>query len=70
MSRPPPLLDNGSALQVAKRPERQSMYHWLRDHVDRNLIVVSHVPGHLNPADIFTKPLGTVKFCEMLDLHG
>jgi hypothetical protein len=65
MSRPSPLLlDNKSAIQVAKHPEHQSImrhvhraYHWLRDHVNHNLIAVSHVPGDLNPADIFTKPL-------------
>jgi len=81
MSRPSPLLlDNKSAIQVARHPEHQSTmkhvhraYHWIRDHVDHNLIVVSHVPGDLNLADIFTKPLGKIKFVrfrEMLGLHG
>ena len=81
MTRPSPLLvDNQSALQVAKHPEHQSTmkhvhqaYHWIRDHVDRGLISVSHVPGNLNPADIFTKPLGRLKFLHfrsMLGLHS
>jgi len=73
------LIDNKSAIQVAKHPEHQSTmkhvhraYHWIRDHVEQNLISVSHVPGNDNPADIFTKPLGRVKFTkfrEMLGLH-
>ena len=81
MTRPSPLLvDNQSALQVAKHPEHQSTmkhvhraYHWIRDHVDRGLISVSHVPGDQNPADIFTKLLGRLKFlhfCSMLGLRS
>ena len=78
MSRPSPmLLDNRSALQVAKHPEHQSTmkhvhraYHWIRDHIDRGLISVSHVPGDLNPADIFTKPLGKFKFTRFRDMLG
>ncbi len=81
MSRPSPLLvDNLSAIQVAKHPEHQSTmkhvhraYHWIRDHIDRKLISVSHIPGDLNPTDIFTKPLGQLKFLrfrDMLGLHG
>ena len=75
----PLLLDNKSAIQVAKHPEHQSTmkhvhraYHWICDHVNRGLITVSHVPGDENPADIFTKPLGRLKFLcfrDMLGLH-
>jgi hypothetical protein len=74
------LLANRSALQVAKHPENQSTmkhvhraYHWLRNHVDRNLIVVSHVPGHLSAVHIFAKSLSMVKlicFCDMLGLRS
>ena len=81
MSRPSPLLLNSrSAIQVAKHPEHQSTmkhvhraYHWIRDHIDKKLICVSHIPGDLNPADIFTKPLGRLKFlrfCKMLGLSS
>jgi len=73
------LIDNKSVIQVAKHLEHQSTmkhvhraYHWIQDHVEWNLILVSHVPGNKNPADIFTKPLGRVKFTkfrEMLGLH-
>lgn len=79
-SRPSPLLvDNKSAIQVAKHPEHQSTmkhvhraYHWIRELVDWQQITVSHVPGDENPADIFTKPLRRLKFTKfraMLGLH-
>jgi len=63
------LVNNKSAIQVAKHPEHQSTmkhvhraYHWIRDQVMYKQITVSHVPGDENPADIFTKPLGRLKF--------
>ena len=70
VSCPSPLLvDNKSAIQVVKHPKHQStmkhvhhMYHWIRDLVDQRQIAVSHIPGNKNPADIFTKPLGKLKF--------
>ena len=73
------LMDNASAIQVAKHPEHLSTmkhvhraYHWIRSCVEGGDIVVSHVPGSENPADIFTKPLGRLKFAKfrcMLGLH-
>lgn len=77
-SRPSPVLvDNVSAIQVAKHPEHQSTmkhvhraYHWIRDHIERGLISISHVPGVDNPADIFTKPLGRVKFYKFREMLG
>ena len=78
MSWPSPLLvDNMSAIQVAKHPEHQSTmkrvhraYHWICEQVERRTIAVSHVPGDENPADIFTKPLKFTKFRAMLGLHA
>ena len=78
MSRPSPLLvDNKSAIQVAKHPEHQSTmkhvhraYHWIRDQVEQRQISVSHVPGDENPADIFTKPLGRLKFTKFRAMLG
>ena len=78
MSRPSPMMvDNASAIQVAKHPEHQSTmkhvhraYHWIRDHVEQGDIVIKHVPGVDNPADIFTKPLGRVKFCKFREMLG
>ena len=56
----PVLVGNQSADPSGKGPEHQSTmkhvhraYHWIRDHVERKDIAVSHVPGHENPADIF-----------------
>ena len=76
----PLLVDNKSAIQVLKHPEHQSTmkhvhraYHWIREQVEQQTITVCHVPGDENPADIFTKPLGRVKFVkfqEMLGLQG
>jgi len=73
------LIDNKSAIQVAKHLEHQSTmkhvhraYHWIWDHIEQNLISVLHMPGNKNLADIFTKLLGRVKFMkfrEMLGLH-
>ena len=78
MSRPSPMLvDNASAIQVAKHPEHQSTmkhvhraYHWIRDHVKQKNILVTHVPGVDNLADIFMKPLGRVKFSRFRDMLG
>ena len=65
----PLLVDNKSAIQVLKHPKHQSTmkhvhcaYHWICEQVDQQAIAVSHVPGDENPADIFTKPLGRIKF--------
>jgi len=70
ISHPSPILvDNTSTIQVAKHLEHQSTmkhvhcaYHWIRDHIERGDISVTHVPGSENPANIFTKPLGRIKF--------
>jgi len=78
ISCPSPLLvDNKSAIQVAKHPEHQSTmkhvhhaYHWIRDLVDWKQIAVSHIPGNENPADIFMKPLGRLKFMKFWDMLG
>ena len=75
---PSPLfVDNKSAIQVLKHPEHQSTmkhvhraYHWIREQVEQQMIAVHHVPGDENPADIFTKPLGRVKFTKFRDMLG
>ena len=45
-------------------------YHWIREQVERRTIAVSHVPGDENPADIFTKPLGRIKFAKFRAMLG
>ena len=73
-------MDNKSAIQVLKHPEHQSTmkhvhhaYHWIHKQVEQQMITVCHVPGDENPADIFTKLLGCIKFVKfqnMLRLQG
>ena len=63
------LVDNKLAIQVLKHPEHQSTmkhvhhtYHWICKQVKQQTIMVCHVPGDENPADIFMKLLGHIKF--------
>jgi hypothetical protein len=70
-------LDSNSALQVAKNPEHQSTmkhvnrnYHWIRERVAEGDIKLVHVPGTENVADIFTKPLGPIKFDKFRSMLG
>ncbi|CCA67899.1 hypothetical protein PIIN_01770 [Serendipita indica DSM 11827] len=70
ISIPSPLyLDSASAIQVVKNPEHQTTmkhvhraYNWIREHVENKELRVQHVPTSENVADIFTKPLGRIKF--------
>jgi hypothetical protein len=78
ISRPSPLyIDSNSALLVAKNPEHQSTmkhvnrsFHWIREKVANNEIKVIHIPGVDNMADIFTKPLGRLKFSRFRTMLG
>lgn len=78
MSAPSPLYtDSASAIQVVKNPEHittmkhvHRAFHWIRERAEAKDIVVSHVPGVDNVADIFTKPLGKVKFSMFRDMLG
>jgi len=70
-------VDNNSAVLIAKNPEHQSTmkhvnrsYHWIREKVADGEIKVQHVAGTDNPADIFTKPLGHVKFARFREMLG
>ncbi|CCA73545.1 hypothetical protein PIIN_07498 [Serendipita indica DSM 11827] len=70
-------VDNASAIQVAKNPEHQSTmkhvhrsFNWIRERVANNEIRVAHVPGAVNVADIFTKPLGRIKFEQFVKMLG
>ncbi|CAG7855048.1 SubName: Full=Uncharacterized protein {ECO:0000313/EMBL:CCA72510.1} [Serendipita indica DSM 11827] len=71
----PLYLDSASAIQVVKNPEHQTTmkhvhraYNWIREHVENKELRVQHVPTSENVADIFTKPLGRIKF-EYLRAH-
>jgi hypothetical protein len=74
----PLLIDNQSALSVAKNPEHHGRmkqldlrYYWLRDEVEKKVISVSYCPTGKMPADLLTKALSLVKVkdcCRMLGL--
>jgi hypothetical protein len=51
-------------------------YHFMRDHSQKEDIMINHVSTHKQLADIFTKPLDEERFCELkseltiLDSHS
>jgi hypothetical protein len=68
---------NISAIQVAWNPEHQStmehvyrVYHWIRDQVEQKQIAVLHVSEGENPAGVFTKLLGKLKFTKFRSMLG
>jgi len=72
----PLLCDNESAIKISQNPVQHSRtkhieirYHFLRDHVLKEDIVISHVKTEDQLADIFTKPLDERRFsalrCEL-----
>jgi hypothetical protein len=63
------LCDNAAAIKVvenggiSKRSKHIDIrYHFFLDNIDEGNIVVSHISGEENFADIFTKPVGKVVF--------
>ena len=44
--------------------------YWLRELMDRKVLLLSHVPGTLNPSDCFTKCLPTQKFLFYRNMLG
>ena len=68
----PLLCDNESAIKIANNPVQHSRtkhidirHHFLRDHVAKGDIELSHVRTEKQLADIFTKPLDERRFCEL-----
>jgi hypothetical protein len=77
------LLDNQSAVQVAKNPEHHGRmkhldlaFYWLRDVVEKGFIKPVYVSTSDNPADLLTKALQPVKLngfradCGLEDVSG
>jgi len=71
------LIDNNSAISVAKNPEHHGRmkhldlrFYWLRDEVEKKKIQVKHVDTNNMAADILTKALGRVKVGEMVKMLG
>jgi len=75
----PLLIDNQSALAVAKNPEHHGRmkaldlrFYWLRDEVEKKTIEVMYCPTGKMAADLLTKALPLVKVkecCRMLGLQ-
>jgi hypothetical protein len=66
------LYDNESAIKIAYNPCEHSKtkhidirHYFLRDHIIKGDIVISHVETNDQLADIFTKPLDEKRFCEL-----
>ncbi|GJE98550.1 hypothetical protein PsYK624_147820 [Phanerochaete sordida] len=69
--------DNQGAIFVSSNPvtERRSKhidirYHYIRDIVEQGHVQIYYVPGEDNPADLFTKNLGRVKFNKFKNMLG
>lgn len=68
----PLLCDNGSAIKIAnnlvQHPRTKHIdirHHFLRDHVTKGDIVISHIRTEYQLADIFTKTLDKTHFCKL-----
>jgi hypothetical protein len=66
------LCDNECAIKIAYNPCEHSrtkhidiQHHFLRDHVIKGDIAISHVGTNDQLADMFTKPLDEKQFCEL-----
>ena len=83
MTKIPLLCDNESAIKIAQNPAHHSRTkhidirnHFPRDHVQLEVIEISHVRTEDQLADIFTKPLEEKRFCvlrcelNILDSHN
>ena len=61
--------DNSSAIDISKNPVQHSKtkhikirYHFIRDLVERKIVVLEYVLTERQNADVFTKPLDRSKF--------
>ena len=61
--------DNSSAIDISKNPVQHSKtkhieirYHFIRDLVERKIMILEYIPNERQNADIFTKPLDRSKF--------
>ena len=61
--------DNSSAIDISKNPLQHSKtkhieikYHFIRDLVERKIVVIEYIPTECQNANIFIKPLNRSKF--------
>ena len=70
-------VDNQSAIALSKNPVHHdrskhidTRFHYIRECIDENRIVLGHVSTEEQLADILTKALGRVRFLELRELIG
>lgn len=60
-------------MKVITMKHIETRFRFICDHYEHNDISVDHIPSANQLADVFTKPLGTMKFVrfrEGLGVHG
>ncbi|KAH9781841.1 hypothetical protein KPL71_008631 [Citrus sinensis] len=69
--------DSSSAIQLSKNPKFHERtkhidvrMHFIRDEISKGVVNVVKVPTEVNPADMLTKPLPSVRFRNLLSLIG
>jgi hypothetical protein len=72
MNHVPLLCDNESGIKIAYNPYEHSRtkhieirHHFLRDHANKENIVILHIGTNNQLADIFTKLIDERRFCEL-----
>ena len=61
--------DSQSAIAISKNDVHHNRtkhidikHHFIRDHIKRNEIIMTWIPGEQQMADLLTKPLDKIKF--------
>ena len=69
--------DSSSAIQLSKNPKYHERtkhidvrMHFIGDEISKGVVNVVKVPTEVNPADMLTKPLPSVRFRNLLSLIG
>jgi len=73
-------LHRSTALEISENPARYRQakhidvrYHAIRHYIHDYKINVDYIPTQHQPADLFTKALGSTKhqrFCQLIGLHN